>query len=248
METRIVLLPPPGFVPAFGRVTRDRDRWEKLEREACRLRGKVYLADKAIGPHEIGADGGYRLPIDRSSWQLLSMNGDEVVTATLRITESPLSMSKRKGRLPHVDESLARADLVPWRKLAAEKYLSNVHLRFGDSRPHFYVLGGWASDDTCSAAAAILALAPWALIRRSRCACALAICSERHGSHSQLLRTGAVPVYPRNGKQMYFDPNYGCRVGLVGGEVFSESPFLARAVDRLALKLQDSEIVCADSQ
>jgi len=224
----------------------DPKRWRSLLTQACRIRGSVYLQDGAIRPEDLNANGAFWLPMDETSWHLLTVNDDDEVTATLRVTMLPLDAKKRKGKLPHVGASLSRASrdtLSP--RLTTERFLSSLWLEYGAERNHFLVVGGWAASPTASAAGvgAELALSVWAFTRHVEAAGAICVASERHDAHGQLVRTGAVPIRAIGAQVMYYDSAYGCQVGLLGFKVFKERRALKRVVDHLATKITSSEVV-----
>jgi len=211
--------------------------------DACRVRAKAYAADGAIRPEHVDEDGCFRLPIDEDSWHLLSLDENDNVSATLRITPLPLDSAKRRGRLPHVGESLRRANPNLSHRLAAERWLASLGLAFGPDRQNFVVVGGWAVLPGVPVSGAATALGAWALCRLLDSAGALCVASERHDAHGQLVRTGAVPIRNRTGESLYFDSAYGCKVGLLGFWVYRERNALKRKVDRMETQIRSCQVI-----
>ncbi len=241
--SRFVLLAPTPPGPAFTNVTADSERWNQLLKEAGRVRGRAYLADGAISAGDLDEDGAFLIPLDRHSWHILVQDDDGRTLGTSRNTLLPLRDSQRRGRLPHIGKSFERAALPLSYRVSAEQYLAKAQLRFGSSHPLWGVTGGWASTLEGAKSGPLVALALRAHFRLTGCACGLAIASERHNAVGQLMRTGCRLIHPRTHPGMFFDPGYGCHVGLVGGFAYAEPPSLRRIVDRIERQLRDSEVV-----
>ncbi len=246
MAHRLVFLAPPGEKPKFGSVCADGKRWKRLFARAGLVRANAYLADGAIRPDEVDADGSFKLPIDERSWHVLLVDDDDEVSATLRMTVLPLDMNRRNGRLPHVAESLARSGEDPWRtRMAVELFLSECSLAHGRVRPEFVVVGGWAASPQTAPpnAGAEVALCTWAFSALSDVAAGICVASERHGAHGQLIRTGAEPIRSIGDDGLYFDPAYGCRVALLGFRVFQVAPSFRRVVNYITKRVSTCEVV-----
>lgn len=237
------MLAPALPWPTFKNVVQDKERWQQLLNEACRLRGRIYLADGAIESTDLDPNGALVLPLDHRSWHLLAVRADGAVKAALRLTMAPLSDRERAGRLVHVEESLGRTGMPLAYRLAAEKFLSEAELTWGKQRPDWFTTSGWAADPSAGASGVMLALATWAWTRLSSCACSLAVATERHGAIRQLVKCGASPLFPKDQPPLYFDAAYGCHVGLVGGRVYREADSFSPKVERLAATLSESEVV-----
>ena len=76
VESRLVLLTPPGVsIPSsFQNVEVDPDRHAELVGEMQRLRGRTYLQDGAVEPHQLTPDGLHQTPEDEKSWHLLMLS------------------------------------------------------------------------------------------------------------------------------------------------------------------------------
>ena len=240
--SQLVYLAPLGTKPAFGKHVEDGAYYSHLLEQACCLRGQLYLGDGAISEKELDDKKAFHLPIDDVSWHILLLSGQSNVMAAVRLTEVPFNIRQRRGKIPHIRSSLARSEDLVARLWEAERFLAHSAVSEGSSRPNFFVVGGWASRESQGAE---VALAAWALTRRSNCAAGLAIASERHDAFRLLIRTGAKPIYPPNRESLYFDPHYGCKVALLGFRVFDESVRVKRIVSRMADGLDASLIVMA---
>jgi hypothetical protein len=249
MGSRLVLLAPPNAKPRFGLARSDSRRREQLFKRAAQLRGSIYLADGAIRDEDLSPEGCFWHPLDDSSWHMLMVDDDDEVVATLRLSMHPLDPASRKGGLPHIGKSLDRNSENPWNsRLRAERFLAGLSLAHGQKRPKFFIVGGWAADPAGGAghAGAELALSVWAITRHTDAAGALCIATERHDAHGQLVRTGARPIPAVAKQEMYFDSDYGCKVGLLGFSVFDERRSLRRIVDHLFERLSTAEILLCD--
>jgi len=248
MKDNLIVLAPPGKTPEFGTVSTDLSRRNHFLAEACRVRARAYLKDGAILPEHVDGQGGFRLPIDENSWHLLALDDDENAVATLRLMSMPVDCGKRRGNLPHVGESLRRANPDWGHRFAAERFVAQLGLAFGQTREEFGIVGGWAVDPACEnyRPGASMALGAWAICRLIKMSGALGIASERHDAHGQLMRTGAVPIKTSTGESLYYDSAYGCRVGLLGFWVYRESHALRRKVDRFEEKLRGCEVLVSN--
>jgi len=242
--SQLVLLAPPESKPTFGKHVRDDARHAHLLGQACRLRGQAYVSDGAIPESDLNDRGEFYLPIDDQSWHILIVGDHSEVVSAVRLTELPLSIRARRGRIPHIRSSLSRSSDHIDRLWEAERFLAFSAVRSGRSRPNFFVASGWASRE---AQGAEVALAAWALTRRSNCSSALAIASERHDAYRQLMRTGAKPIRPASEGTLYYDPHYGCKVALLGFMVFNEADRLKRIVTRMADGLDSTPVVMRES-
>ena len=82
-QNRFAILRParlamPG---GFRNVDADTSRYRHLLAQMQRLRGRVYVADGAIGPTDLTADGRHKLDVDEESWHVLSLDGSGEVIA-----------------------------------------------------------------------------------------------------------------------------------------------------------------------
>ena len=86
IENKLILLAPAGsFIPeSFTRCSIDRDKHARWLSEVQRVRCGVYLADGALRPAQLAADGRHVQSHDYDSWHLLAMDGSGQVRGCAR--------------------------------------------------------------------------------------------------------------------------------------------------------------------
>jgi len=89
----VVLAPPQTGPVPFSHMVGDPWRHERLLRESQKLRGRIYLADGAITEDALADDGRYIQSADDLSWHLLTVTPDDRVTACIRYSSHPSSIS-----------------------------------------------------------------------------------------------------------------------------------------------------------
>ncbi len=249
MGDKLILIAPRGEMPSFGSIVVDPNRWNTLRKKASRLRANEYLKDEAIRDEDIDSDGCFTLPIDDSSWHLLILNDEDEAMATMRLTDQPLDPGKRKGWIPHIHDSFKRVSkqsVLP--HLVLERSLAVMDLKTGIDRNKFMIVGGWAANSELGSgqAGAEIALTVWAFIRFTNAAGALCMATERHDAFNQLSRIGCRPLKTVGPDTLYFDPSYGCRVGILCGTVYEEFLPYQRIVNRLERRIGRSEVVVSN--
>jgi hypothetical protein len=212
---RLVLLAPSqaAHVPSvFDNVSSEPYRHRSLLRELQRLRGRIYLADGAIQPHQLTSDGRHETPEDERSWHLLVLNDQRRVSGCIWYLDHKDTASPDRLRVRHCP--LVKQD--EWRdklRLAVKSELARARRE----RVSYAEVGGWAvSSDSRPADCLLLILSTYGLSQLMGGAFVMATATLRHASARILRRMGGAPlegdgyVVPS-----YYDPQYECEMELL---------------------------------
>jgi len=212
-----------------------------------RLRARIYLADGAIQHSSVDSEGRHNSTHDADSWHILAVDAAEDVVGCIRVSPVDIRSWKKRPRLRQIDEALAR---MPQEKhlayrLEINKFLCTLALESPMKNRYVLVTGGWAiAEDWRSSALGLqLALAPYALGRLIDYCGGLFVASERNNSHRILSKLGNIALHPRQEKSMFFDSNYGCRVGFLGARHDGVRPHFLNQIDHLERSLQGSRAI-----
>lgn len=218
----VVLAPDLQGRVHFRHMTGDASRHEQLLAQAQRLRGRIYLQDGAIQADQLTFDGRHIQPADRISWHLLTLDGDQRVTACIRYLAHPPGVS-------YSDLGVAQslryqpADFTAQVMRAVQSELAKAK-QFGFS---YVELGGWVVGEElrCSTEAIRMLLMMYALSQLMGGAIALSTATTRHGSSSILRRTGGKSLMAHGAEvPTYYDPQYGCEMEMLAFDSRSPNP------------------------
>jgi hypothetical protein len=243
---RLVLLAPyyQSETAPFQRVFGEEARHRKLLAAAQRLRGRVYLADSAIKPSELTADGRHVQVVDELSWHLLIAREDDNVAGCIRY-------------YPH--RAVAFRDLAASRSAVARSpYWANLveeaveaQIAHAKRCEFSYVeLGGWAlSEELRGGQDAIrMLLTVYALARLTGEAVGISTATTRHRSSSILRRLGGKPLMA-NGLEVppYYDPQYDCEMELLCFDSTAPNPQFATLIEQHRRALLEVPVILAES-
>ena len=245
IEQDLVLVAPPNATLAdgFNHVTVDPFKHQQLIREMQRLRGRIYLDEGNVTPHQLTADGRHETAEDDKGWHLLMTDGDGRVrscalyilyenTASigdLRVRQCPLAQhpewkTKAKGA---VESEIARA--------------RRAGLRFAE-------LGGWAiaKERRGTPEGLMMALATYGLARTLGGALGITTANVAHSCSSILRRLGgAFLEFEGTTIPSYFDPRYNTTIDLLRFDSRNPSTKYADLIDIVKEKLANVTIIAS---
>ncbi|HWE49322.1 MAG TPA: hypothetical protein VG273_06015 [Bryobacteraceae bacterium] len=173
-----------------------------------RLRGSVYLEDRAINRSQLKGDGRHVSEWDDRSWHLLTMGPGGKVLGCLRFlrhanTVESWELGISQGSLASCDVRgpIFRASLNAELKMAREAGFPYIEV------------GGWAlareARGTAQALNSVLATYAWAELQGG--AIGISAATERNGSASILRRLGGESLqWAGKAIRPYYDHAYGC--------------------------------------
>lgn len=247
IERRLVLVAPPvAALPASLRnVVAAPDQRAGLVREVQRMRGAAYLADGAIQPHELTADGLHQTPEDAHSWHLLFVNPERRVTACVwyRQHDADVSFEDLRARycpLAFQPEWGARL----W--YAVESELARARrdgLRYAE-------VGGWAvaKESRGASEGLLLALAVYSLGHELGGALGMAAATVRHSSSTILRELGGSRLQSGDDEILppYYDPKYRCFMELLRFDSRLPNAKYASLIEMIRQKLACVPIVASE--
>jgi hypothetical protein len=194
-------------------VRHDPGEHARLLAEAQRLRGRVYLADGAIGRWQLTECGRHVQPADRRSFHLLSLDDfGQVVACTRYLWHHNTVEFSRLG--------VARVPLAaePNRKPVLERAVEGELARARRLDYGYVEMGGWAITEKrrCTSEAVRMVVTIYALARMMGGALGISTVTTRHASSSILRRLGGAPLTCGSEEvSPYHDPNYGCEMEIL---------------------------------
>ncbi len=210
-----VLLAPShtAATRTYGRVRQNSSEHRRLLEEAQRLRGRIYVADGAIEPHQLTESGRHVQAADQRSFHLLSLNSEGRVVACTRylshantiefgrlnLAQSPLTANARSR--PRLERAVGR-ELVRARNLG-----------YG-----YVEMGGWALTEELrgTTEAVRMVVTIYALARILGGALGISTVTKRHASSSILRRLGGAPLTAGADElSPYYDPTYNCEMEIL---------------------------------
>jgi len=210
-----------------------------------RFRGRIYASDHAIQESELTRDGRHRVPADDHSWHVLSVEGNDQVTACLRYTDSARargfdSLSVRHAALTHIPAWGGHF------RNAVETEMERArqeHLRFGE-------VGGWAvaENHRWTLEPLRIILATYGLLELLGGCAGVATATSRHHSSTILRRLG-LRALEWDGVALppYYDPQYRCDMEVLSFDSRYPNPKYRGWVEELASCLSTAPVVCASN-
>ncbi len=237
IDERLVLVAPPssGIPETFDRLLVEPQEHRRLVREVQRMRGSVYLADGALQPHHLSADGLHQAPEDERSWHLLFMNEQNQVTACVWFLRHDVDASFENLRV----RTSPLAHAAEWRP----KLWFAVEWELARARAEglaYAEVGGWAvtKESRCTSEGLLLALAAYSLGRKLGGSLGMTTATVRHSSSTILRRLGGAHLRTRDEAiPPYYDAKYGCTMEILGFDSRNPSPKYAPLVEMLHQKL-----------
>lgn len=245
---RLVLLAPRdvSMPPVFDTVDYVPARHARLMADMQRLRGRVYLRDGAVQPHQLTTDGLHQTPEDEKSWHLLMVDKLGRVDACIWYMEQCPSVSVDHLRVRHCP----LFDQPAWRHTLVSAVESELARAKRDGMGYAEV-GGWAvaEGSRCSSEGLVLALAAYSLGRLLGGALGMTTATVRHYSSTILRRLGGRDL-SIDGRTIpaYYDPRYKCEMELLCFDSRQPSPKYTGLVELLKLKLSEVLVVAPDAR
>ena len=243
IHKELVLLAPAGcFIPeSFTQRYDDRNRHARWLSEAQRVRGSIYLADGAVQPWQLTADGRHVQSTDYDSWHLLAVGGNGEIQGCARYRHLT-------GNVGFDDLGVRDSYLARCRQWGASLRAA-VESEIGRAKlcgKAFSEVGGWAivPEKRCTMEALRVAMATYSLARLLGGCVGISTATERHRSSSILRRIGGRAL-EHGGTELppYYDPQYRCRMEVLRFDSNSPDASCSRWVDQLSNQLAAVPVV-----
>ncbi len=226
-------LPFFRVVPPQGRTPSDHARVAAMQR----LRGAAYVADGALPPTALDADGRHRSPHDDTDYHVLIEHADGALAGGYRLC---LHDERVKPADLHLAAALQRMPAV--KHAQHEEALRQLMARARMQRRKFGEVSAWAlrPADRNRQLAIELPLSGFALFELLGSAFMVAHATQRNHSAQILKRLGgsSLALDGRLLEPMY-DPTYDCMMEFVCFASDQPAPAFAKIVDRLRIELGD---------
>jgi hypothetical protein len=241
---RFLLLAPPGVSAAgvSSRVLADGLRHRHLIQDVQRLRGRVYLKDGALQPHQLSPSGLHQTPEDDQGWHMLSFNHHGDLNACALYLEYHNTVSFDDLKVRHS----ALAMDAEWRPTLSTAITSELS-RARHEGLKFAELAGWAvaEESRGTSGPLALALAVYGFSRRAGGGTlGLTTATFRHCSATILKRLGGSRIEV-DGSELppYFDPKYNCMMEILRFDSRRPNPKYVRLIDALRERLSDVLVI-----
>lgn len=242
LDTRLLLLAPPGAVPPFFRnVEMDSTLHARFLGEMQRLRGSVYVEDGAVESHQLAACGRHQTPEDEKSWHLLTLDERQRVTGCAWYREHAPNVRPHHLRV----RSCPLTRMKEWRdtlRTAIETEIANArreNLRYAE-------VGGWAvaKEARCTSEGLVLALAGFSLGRICGGCLGITTATVRHCSSTILRRLGGAPLQAgTRSVPSYYDPKYKCEMEILRFDSRAPSARYADFIESLRRRMADVRVI-----
>ena len=245
-QTQFVVLPPSRqSVPErFRCLEANNRRYDDLLAEMQRFRGRVYVADGAVRPDELTADGRHMVAVDNCSWHVLSLDEHGQVCACLRYLEESCAVDFDDLWVRHA--AMASSPMgrqfrgaVEWQMAEARR----MQLGFGE-------VGGWAvaEDRRGSLEPLRIILATYGLLELLGGCTGVATATFRHRSAMILRRIGLASLCA-DGVELppYFDPRYGCQMEVLRFDSRFPNPRYRDWVAEFIASLTSAPVICPEA-
>jgi hypothetical protein len=206
----LLLVAPSGasLEPFSGPIISSGQQHQKLIADMQRLRGSIYLEDRAIEESQLNSEGRHVCEWDAKSWHLLTMSAAGKVLGCLRFLKHPNTV--KSWELGISRGSLARCGV----RGPMFRASLNAELELARKAGFSYMeVGGWALAREVRGTAQALnsVLATYALAELHGGAIGISAATERNGSASILRRLGGESLqWAGNAIRPYYDHAYGC--------------------------------------
>jgi hypothetical protein len=239
---RFQLLAPPAHANhAFSVATIDEETFSRQLTALQRLRGRVYLRDRAIQPWEVDARSAYRMPGDDLSWHFLLIHGEQEVIGCVRFLVHPSTVSFKQLRICHS----SMAGDAAWQDQVQQAIEADLTLARQENLSYIEI-GGWALEEAWRGTSAALEIlvASYALGRLWGGCLGSCTATVRHSSASILRRIGG-SRFQVNGELIppYEDPSYGCEMELLRFDSRSPALRFVPLIDRVEAKLAQTPAI-----
>ena len=243
---RFLLLAPRDHTPSplqFNNVRQTAQGYEHLLGQVQRLRGGIYLADGAIEPWQLTADGRHVQSVDSRSWHLVILDQQGNVAACTRYTAYDPTVSFSKLGVARC--VLAQSDWRPVFEAAVESEFALAR-----ERGFTYVeMGGWAVSEAlrCTTEAARMVITVYGLAELLGGSLGISTVTTRHCSSSILRRLGGSSLMSKGVEvPSYYDSAYKCQMEILRFDSSQPSDKYASWIDSCRDSLQFVPVVHAD--
>jgi hypothetical protein len=243
----LLLAPSTGGVPeAFSNPSFDPGQHAQMLAKAQKLRGRIYVEDGAIEPHDLTPEGRHYIASDEESWHILTLDSGGEVSGCTRYLAHTNTISF--AQLGVRQSALAKCEQWgPKLRSAIEQ-----EVQIARRRDFTYVeMGGWAlrEDVRCSTEALRIALAAYALARNLGGAISVTTATARHCSSSILRRIGGEPLaMGRTELPSYHDPRYKCEMTILRFDSDRPNPRYAAWIEQIREELLSAPVICRTAQ
>jgi hypothetical protein len=195
--------------PRFGRAVTLETEYNRWLDAIQQLRGRVYVADGAIPPEVLDAEGRHHDEFDELCWHLLLVGMDsKKVYGGVRHVFHPNGAQPEDLRLYEVVRRMPTALAGAYRRS-----LSVLMRKASDTGTGFCETGGWVVDEVARGTRQILSLplSAWAFGQVAGGAYGMCFATDRHVSAGILQRLGGFPLCDGDDPLPPFhDPLYRC--------------------------------------
>ena len=242
-----LLAPRPEEIPGCFRNVQSNPSWYvSLMEELQRMRGRIYVSDRAISPHQLTPDGRHVQDADYRSWHLLGLSQEAGVVGCARYLHHvepvyylQLGVSK---------SALARdPEWGPKLRQAVEQQIAQA----ADLGMAFVEVGGWAVTEELrrSAEPLKIALATYALAQSLGGCIGITTATVRHHSAAVLRKIGGGSLRLNRDTEMprYFDPRYDCDMEILRFDSRAPEPRMSDWIGELRGELAHTPVMCMES-
>src|ERR1700733_240041 len=243
-RNNLLLAPSSVSTSPFRDVVVDPSRYRSQLAEAQKLRGRIALAEGAVDPTQLLADGRHVQAADQHSWHLLTLDSNGRVAACMRY-------------LPHSsdanfsDLAISRSTLAQSRIWGRElRTAVETDLRRARQRGCSYVeLGGWVISEAVRCTTEALRMIATAYAFAQLCGGALGIttASTRRCSAAILKRIGGQQLRARGVElPSFYDAHYRCHMEVLRFDSSRPNPRYRKWMDACRSRLGDVPVICSE--
>jgi hypothetical protein len=242
-----LLAPQPEEIPGcFTNVQSNPSWYVSLLEELQRMRGRIYVSDGALPPHQLTPDGRHVQDADYRSWHLLGLNRDAGVVGCARYWH--LAEPVYYPQLGVSSSALAHdPEWGPKLRQAVEQQIAQA----AELGLAFVEVGGWAVTEELrrSAEPLKIALATYALAQSLGGCIGITTATVRHHSSAVLRKIGGGSLRLNRDTEMprYFDPHYDCDMEILRFDSRAPEPRMSDWIDGLRGELAHTPVMCMES-
>jgi hypothetical protein len=244
IDERIILLAPSAASGAgvSNNLLVNGRRHRQLIQDVQRFRGRIYLKDGAVQPHQLSPCGLHQTPEDDQGWHMLSFNGHGDLNACALYLEHHNTVSFDDLRVRHSALALD----AEWRGTLSTAVTCEL-ARARREGLKFVELAGWAvSEESRGTSGPLaLALAVFGFSRRAGGgALGMTTATFRHCSATILKRLGG-SRFEVGGSELppYFDPRYNCMMEILRFDSRRPNPKYVGLIDALRERLSNVLVI-----
>jgi predicted GNAT family N-acyltransferase len=237
------LLAPPNstFTDEFARSFNHQQLHGHYLAAMQKLRGSIYLKDRAIRPCELDDEGRFHMQADEQSWHLLLLDQSKAVIGCARYLVHSSDVSYNRLRISQTP--LAKSEAWGGKvRRAVEADLRRVR----DQGLAYVEVGGWALAEEWRGTRAALEILVGSYALGQIWGGCVGSCTAtiRHSSSSMLRRIGGESFTVGDETlPAYDDPNYDCRMELLRFDYRSPAKRFLPLIHQLKTTLSRSTVV-----